>query len=397
MRISTAEQFQNGINAIQTQQVQMSRTQQQLATGRRLLAPSDDPAAAVQALGLRDGLAALDQYSRNAEGAIARLSQQETVLADMGLLLQRARELTVQAANGVQNDESRAAIASELEQITESLLAAANTRDANGEYLFAGHRSDRLPFARGADGSVTYFGDDGERRVAVSADRSITVGANGRPLMEVSRGNGAYLVDPAAGNQGTARVVSMELSAGPVAADRFSIHFTAADAYEVRDVDDNVVAAGVYEPDRVIDVDGRAVVLSGAPAAGDVFEITPAGRGSVFTMLDDLVAALSQPGGDAAAVGQIQHRASTGLLDLDQALEALLQQRTALGGRLNAVELQLTQNDDQRLRLQTRLSEVEDLDYAEAVSRFQLQQVALQAAQQAYVQLSRLSLFDYLR
>ena len=397
MRISTAEQFQSGINAIHQQQQKLARTQQQLATGQRMLSPSDDPAGAVQSLALRRSLGELDQYTRNADAANARLAQQESVLADMGQLLQRARELTVQAANGVQNDQSRSAMASELRQINESLLAAANTRDAGGEYLFAGHRSDTQPFVRQADGAVGYRGDAGLRKLALSADRTITVGANGDSLMSIPRGNGSFRVDPAAGNQGNARVISATLNAGPVAEETFSIRFTAADAYEVRDAADNVVATGGYQPGSVIDVAGRAVLLSGEPQPGDAFEVTPAGRGSVFDMLDDLVTALGSQGNDAAVVRNVQHAASHGLQDLDQALGSLLDARTDVGGRLNAVEDQLGRNDDQRLRLETRLSEIEDLDYAEAIGRFQLQQVALQAAQQTYVQLSRLSLFDYLR
>lgn len=393
MRISTAEQFQNGIQAIQTQQTKLSRTQQQLATGQRLLAPSDDPAGTVQALALRDGVGIIDQYARNADRATARLSQLETVLSDMGSMLQRARELTVQAANGVQTDQSRRAIASELRQINDALLAAANSRDGAGEYLFAGHRTDQVPFARGADGSVGYHGDAGRRQLALSADRSIVVGASGDLFTAVPRGNGAFTVEPADANQGNARVNTLSLSGGPVPAEQFSLVFTAADAYEVRDADDAVVATGAYVAGQTIDIGGRAIEITGTPEAGDAFAIAPAGSGSVFDMLDQLADGLAA-GGDPA---RAQHRAAMGLMDLDQAIDRLLAERTDLGGRLNAVETQTAQNDAQRLRLQTRLSEIEDLDYAEAISRFQLQQVALQAAQQTYAQLSRLSLFDFIR
>jgi flagellar hook-associated protein 3 FlgL len=82
--------------------------------------------------------------------------------------------------------------------------------------------------------------------------------------------------------------------------------------------------------------------------------------------------------------------------DLDQALGRLLETRTSLGARMNTVETQSRINEDQLLQVRTALSEIQDLDYAEAISRFNLQQTALQAAQQTFVQVQRLSLFNFM-
>jgi flagellar hook-associated protein 3 FlgL len=75
----------------------------------------------------------------------------------------------------------------------------------------------------------------------------------------------------------------------------------------------------------------------------------------------------------------------------------VLELRTSVGARLNTIDSQGLVSEDQTLQLKAALSSIEDLDYAEAISRFNLQQVALQAAQQTYVQLGRLSLFDFIR
>lgn len=398
MRISTSEIFGNGINAIQRQQGQLTRTQAQLATGRRILNPSEDPGGAVQALKLRERVAAVEQYARNASLATNRLEGQETVLSQMGDALQRARELTVQAANATQTGESRAAIAREIRQLGDLLLDAANTRDASGEYLFAGFRSGNRPFVRDPAGQVEYLGDGGERRIALSPDRSVAVGDSGTAWMGIPRGNGVYGVTPAAGNTGAARVNTAEITnPADVGPDSYTLEFTSPEAWALRGAAGDLLATGDYASGQAIDVGGRRIVLTGAPAAGDRFDIAPAGVTSLFAITDGLAAALEAPVAAPGDAARRDHGVNVALADIDQAIARVLELRTGVGARLNTIESQGVINEDQKVQLQTALSSIEDLDYAEAISRFNLQQVALQAAQQTYVQLGRLSLFDFIR
>lgn len=398
MRISTAQVFSGGISAIQRQQGELATVQRQLATGRRILAPSDDPGGAVQALKLRERVVAIEQYGRNATLATNRLQLQESVLMQMGESLQRVRELTVQAANGAQTNESRAAIAREVRQLSESLLDQANTRDASGEYVFAGYRSGNRPFVRDASGAVEYLGDGGQRRVALSPDRSVAVGDSGLSWMNIPFGNGVFRATPDDGNQGTARVNVAEVTdPTAVVGTTLTLTFDTPESWTITDADGTTVASGSYSPEGAIDYAGRRLVLSGTPEAGDSFTLAPAGAGSLFEMVDRLAATLETSRTTAAGAALRDHAVTAALEDLDQALGRVLELRTSVGARLNTIDSQLAVNDDQKLQLQTALSEVEDLDYAEAISRFNLKQVGLQAAQQTYVQLGRLSLFDYLR
>ena len=105
MRISSIEQFQQGIDSILDQQAKLNRTQQQLATGKNILSPSDDPAAATQLLTLSSLKAKNLQYDRNVLMAKNELELQESVLASSGNALQRVRELVIQANNATQSVE----------------------------------------------------------------------------------------------------------------------------------------------------------------------------------------------------------------------------------------------------------------------------------------------------
>ena len=138
MRVSTAQVFRQSVDAMLERQRELTQTELQVASGKRIQRPSDDPSAAVRVLDLQEAQQRLAQYQRNADVATARLEQEETALIGIGNLLQRVRELAVQGANGTLSAEDRGAIAVEVREHMDGYLQLANTRDPNGEYIFAG-------------------------------------------------------------------------------------------------------------------------------------------------------------------------------------------------------------------------------------------------------------------
>jgi flagellar hook-associated protein 3 FlgL len=153
---------------------------------------------------------------------------------------------------------------------------------------------------------------------------------------------------------------------------------------------------GVYTPGEAISFNGARVVVEGAPADGDVIEIVATPRQSIFETLDEIATALETATGTPANSAEINNALASGLVNLDQAIGKILEVQAEVGVRLNRIESQKQINEDFNLQLQTTLSDVEDVDFAEAISRLNLQLVALQAAQQTYVTTQRLSLFDFL-
>ncbi len=179
MRVSTNLVQQQAINAIIEQQSRTARTQMQLSTGRRIQSPSDDPAAAASVLDLAKVIDTTTQYQRNADAAESRLQVEEGTLGSMVDLLQRARELMVQAANGSQSAESRKATATEVRQVLDTMVSLANTKDANGEYLFSGFKTGTQPITDDGAGTYAYNGDQGQRTLQVGPTRHVAVGDAG--------------------------------------------------------------------------------------------------------------------------------------------------------------------------------------------------------------------------
>jgi flagellar hook-associated protein 3 FlgL len=158
----------------------------------------------------------------------------------------------------------------------------------------------------------------------------------------------------------------------------------------------NVVTTGNYVDGGTITVAGAQFTLTGMPAAGDKVTVRTAQNIDMFKMVSDIAAALQAGGTGTAAQANRQNALAQGLANLDQALDGVSNQRASVGNRLGHIESMDSLNQDFKLQLDTVLSATQDLDYADAVSTFNLQLTSLQAAQQAYMKTSELSLFRYL-
>jgi flagellar hook-associated protein 3 FlgL len=138
------------------------------------------------------------------------------------------------------------------------------------------------------------------------------------------------------------------------------------------------------------------VRIDGEPAAGDTFAVTPAAQRDVFSTLDRLIAAIDTPGSSAAQQAQMHSNIGQRLADLDNALAHLIEARGEIGARVRALDQQEGLNADFALHLNTTLSSVRDLDYAEAMSRLSQELFGLDAAQQTFARAQNLSLFRFL-
>jgi len=137
---------------------QMSKSQQELSSGKQILEPSDDPFGTARALAFRADLASNQQYQSNINNATGWQNATDTALQNIEQLTQRARDLTIQGATDTSGASGRSAIADEIDQLIESIKTAGNTQYA-GRYIFAGSATTTAPYT--PDGADTYNGDTG--------------------------------------------------------------------------------------------------------------------------------------------------------------------------------------------------------------------------------------------
>lgn len=397
MRVSTSWMQQQSVNTMMERQGDLSDIQTQMGTGKRINQPSDDPVGAARAVELNHLDADTTQYQRNITSANARLGLEDRTLSSVGDVLGRVRTLLLEGMNATQTDESRSDIAAEMVQLRGQLLGVANSKDSQGDYIFAGNRTGAAPFVA-QPGGVGYVGDDGQRMVAAGPGLQVATGDPGSSVfMDIPTGNGSFAVAASASNAGTAVAgASSVIDAGAWDGGSYQVSFTTADTYEVRDGGGVLVSSGSYDAEKggTVAFRGVQVAFSGTPAAGDSFSVAPAATQSVFATMDDIIASLRQPNSGGA---DMQNALNGQLANLDQAIGSLTQTRAAVGARMNALDQQGALNDDLGLQYKTALSDVQDLNYYDAVSKLSLQSSALQAAQLTFSKLQNMSLFDYLR
>lgn len=401
MRISTQFMQQRALNAMLGTQAGLSDVQQQVATGKRILTPAFDPVGSARALDLSAFHASVEQFQRNIQAGTSRLGVEENALVSAQSILQRIRDLSLQGINPTLNPGARADIARELEQRAAQLVQIGNTRDANGEFLFAGNSTRTQPFVTSAVPGlpVAYAGDQGQRLLAVGPDSLVASGDPGAELfMQIANGNGRFVVNAGAGNTGSVIAGANQVS-DPAAftGATFTIAFTSATTYDIVDSASTVVASGTYAGNNTITFQGMQVDLSGSAAAGDAFTLAASSSRDVFATVQDLIGALRMPvanDADRAVFSNTMNRAMEGL---DHALDRVTDTRAKVGARLNALEQQQSANDNTKLQVSASLSAVEDVDLAEAVSRMRLQISTLEASQQSFTRIQGLSLFNFLR
>jgi flagellar hook-associated protein 3 FlgL len=379
-------------------QADLSHTQNQLSTGKRILEPADDPIGATQALGLDRALARTDQYQRNIGAAKDRLNQEEHALSSMSDLLQSVRHSALEANNASQSNQTRGDIATEIRQRIDQLRQIANIRDGHDEYIFAGYSTKTQPFQKGPAG-VTYQGDQGQRLFQIGASQQIAAGDSGADVFErIPDGNGTFAVRPDAANTGSGTVGETSVQdPGAYDGDTYTIEFTAADAYQIEDGGGAVVKSGTYADGDSIQFKGIQFTLKGELAAGDTFVAAASKNQSIFKTLNNLADALERPASDAASNARLHNSVNAALNGIDQTMSNSLDVRARVGARLNNLDDQKTINSDYGLQLKSRLSKIEDVDYASAASRLVQQSTVLQAAQQAFIKVQGLSLFNFLR
>ena len=304
MRITNGMITDTTLFNIQKNQARMEQLESQLTSGSRIRQPSDDPIGTARALTFQEGLDQTTQYLSNIDQATGWLNTTDNALGSMTNMLQRARELAVQAASETTSAQDRATINAEVQQLQQHALSIAQSKYGSS-YLFAGTRSDQPGY--------------------VQANPSTVAGAW----------------------QGNQNGITREVSPGVTVAMNVSTDIT-----------------------------------SSASPQPPLFD-------QVFSALNQL-----QTGTAPATVSTATIQSSIG--SLDNALNAMLVARAQVGAKSNRLEFLSQQLNDQKVSMSSLLSQVKDVDMAQAITNFSMAQQVYQASLKAGAQALQPSLLDYL-
>jgi len=186
MRVTNKMTSDKVLSNILANQSKMDKTNNMLSSGKRITIPQDDPTGTIRAIGYRSNLSEITQYIKNVDGAKSFLENTDSALGQLGNVMHRIRELTVEAANDTYEQNSRDAIADEIAQLTDEVVGILNAK-VGSRYIFGGFNTVEEPFKKYIGSNDATAGGsgpnlvhtDGNTRVGINEDNITVVKYNG--------------------------------------------------------------------------------------------------------------------------------------------------------------------------------------------------------------------------
>jgi flagellar hook-associated protein 3 FlgL len=401
--------FTNFAGSVGQQESQINGLQAQISNGLAVSSPDQNPGAYQTAVLANDQIGQL-AAENTTQGAIqSQLGSAGGVYSSVLSLFDNVQTVIEQALNGSTNAQDIQATASQVSSAVQQLISLGNATGSNGTYLFGGSRGNTAPFQAAADGSIVYLGDGAQSLAAIAPGESVPVLSNGDVFVGGLAGDGIASVTAAAGNTGSAGLVS-EGVVSPSAAAAFQtgstpiqlsfsqgtsgLIYTATQAgatVATGPVGDTTATGG-----QTLQLAGEDFQLTGEPAAGDSFTLAPSRPQSAFTLLQNLATALSATGSAPAQTAQTRQILNQSLAGLAQYQQAVVSAQAQNGVTLQAVVAAVTSNANQSTALQSSVTAAVGLNTPAAIAQLDLSVTALQAAMKAFGSVQSLSLFSYI-
>jgi flagellar hook-associated protein 3 FlgL len=401
MRVSTAQFYFQNSQQISNKSSDVNEQIGYISSGKKVLTAKDDAVAFGTLAGYKDSLNNIEKYQRNITQAEGRNSLQEVSFSNAEAIMQKLKQLFVQANNGSLSSEDLYSLSELANNNQQALLDIANSKDETGGYIFSGFQVDNEPFALQSDNSVTYQGDSGVRELQIAKNVMVELNQPGDTAFQnINNVIGDFTPSYATNTSGI--TVAQAIIADPSSYDSvnfppdYTFSFSAPNNLTVTDGNNVAVyPTAPYSAGQTIAFNGIEVQISGNPLPNDQLTLTPEENISVF---DTIKSAIDWMNEGTLSTTPEQHQVDHEeiLNQLSSALNHMTIRQTDAGVRGSLIEHQKSSHLDAELVMSKGKSNIEDLDYAKAISSFEQSQVALQAAQQTFVQIKDLSLFNYI-
>ncbi|MBK1683853.1 flagellar hook-associated protein FlgL [Rhodoferax fermentans] len=434
-RIGTANTYDSAVRNIAHRQSALANLQENLTSGKRVVRPSDDPTAAANAERAMTRISRIATDQRVLESQRNAIAQAESTLGEVTDVLQRFRELVVNAGDGVHSSAERRSIALELQGLRDQVFSLANTKDTNGLPLFGALASALAPFVGPQAGAPDYNfqglpGQSASNEVAIpftldgdaafmhdpTRDRVFNVdvsnSVDGLISADRTLTTSAIKVTNSATVKSTAAAAAAVAPPNNAPYPSYAIAFTAVDSttvpgtttatYSITETP-SVTPLGAPAPFANVTVSfptgstfditgipGMSLTVKGTPKVNDT--VTVDSSPSVFSVLDDAIKNIREaPNNNGAA-----QAVSQALNNIDIGMERISAARGQAGDLLNRADRITANQENRSIQLEADRSRAEDLDMIKGISDFNNQQTGYQAALQTYAKVQQLSLFNFI-
>ena len=243
---------------------------------------------------------------------------------------------------------------------------------------------------------MAYNGSTSVSQVQISSNQRVSSGDSGASVfVNIPAGNGTFTTAVGASNTGTATInTGTVVDTSAWVPDTYTISFTDPTDYTVTNSEGSTVSSGTFTSPGTIAFNGISTTVTGTPAAGDTFTVASAGTSSAFSTISNLVTALNNLNLNSA---QIASQVGTALEQMDAAVGNFSNVAASVGARINAITAANTTATATQTAMSTQVNNLQSTDYAAATTQLSTQELALQAAQESYASIAKMSLFNYLQ
>ena len=427
MKVSTKLFNEQQIRQFSSLNEDIQKLQDKISSGKNIIVASDDPIGSVNLSGYKTVKQQLDQYLKNVNSAQTRLSLVDTNLQNLSTIMIRANELLIQASSDVLGRSDREAIAIEIDEMKDELLSLANQQDSNGSFIFSGFKTKVQPFQKNISGKIEYKGDAGISSLSVSETMIVETSVDGESLFQKVKKSSGIAIP---------MFTMLENISNSVRTASSSVKSTNANTHAEFTITNNDYGTWSFDISGHAGTKTISVELTGEDPADIIKAINNANIGIVASqsssnhqkiklsgtqegkisisnlVIPNITEAQKVPTSfitfdplDASGnkVGDPQY-----LYDNDQRTEAQLNYvadaqihianfRGKVGASLSLLKRQSDNLLEREVAIKKDLSKLEDADLAELVTNLKSQLTGLQASQQAFVKISDLNLFNFLK
>ena len=406
----------------------IQQKQEKIASGKAVLRASDDPVVAANLSAAKEQEELLGRFEENAYKATLRLDASDKTINEAMSVITRITELATQARSPVFDGYSRKAILTEVQALRETLVDLANTRDANGESLFSGYKTDQEAYVRTPDGSIKYNGDRGSHSVQVSENVNVSTGLDGETIFgRVETANGRRsifeIVDGVMASIDPLREINEMASADRRAEislqlprqnqdwsfsltgglGTVQIEATLAEGAEeeladaINAVTDQTGVSAEFDPKTrnitLIEESSSTIMVQNIHIEGQYIANKETDYHMKFTTIDEYG---KQIGGTRILTDEDQLLGS-GIENLLASIDHMSIQQAVIGAQMTKADIQADVIQSRKLAVTKDISAMGDADLAKLVTELQAQLTNRDAAQQAFAKIGQQSLFDYIR
>ena len=406
----------------------IQQKQEKISSGKAILRASDDPVVAANLSAAKEQEQLLSRFEENSYKAQLRLDASDKTINEAMSVMTRIAELATQARSPVFDGFSRKAILTEVQALRDTLVDLANTKDANGESLFSGYKTDKQAYVRSPDGSVHYNGDRGVHTVQVSENVNVATGLDGETVfgrVETQNGRRSVfeIVDGVMASIDPLREIN-EIATADRRAEialklprqnqdwSFSltgslgtvqIEATLAEGSEeklaeaINAKSDQTGITAEFDPKTskitLVEESSSTIVVQNIHIEGQEIANKDADYHLEFTTIDEYG---KKVGGTRILTDEDQLLGS-GIENLLASIDHLSIQQAVVGAQMTKADIQADVIQSRKLAVTKDISAMGDADLAKLVTELQAQLTNRDAAQQAFAKIGQQSLFDYIR